>query len=89
MESDVCAAQVASLQMKVMNEAKLVDSRTQELLAEWAREKPVAGSLRPEVALRSLAILESKLNKLVDDRGSIQRAKEALEMSDTGVLHLV
>ena len=33
--------QVASLQMKVISEDKLVESRTGELLTEWEKEKPV------------------------------------------------
>ena len=33
--------QVASLQMKVISEDKLVESRTTELISEWEKEKPV------------------------------------------------
>ena len=33
--------QVASLQMKVISEDKVVESRTGELLSEWEKEKPV------------------------------------------------
>jgi len=33
--------QVASLQMKVISEDKVVESRTGELLTEWEKEKPV------------------------------------------------
>lgn len=37
--------QVASLQMKVISEDKVVESRTGELLSEWEKEKPVEVSL--------------------------------------------
>ena len=33
--------QVASLQMKVISEDKVVESRTGELLTEWEKEKPI------------------------------------------------
>ena len=33
--------QVASLQMKVISEDKVVESRTNDLLAEWEKDKPV------------------------------------------------
>jgi len=53
--------QVASLQMKVISEDKVVESRTGELLTEWEKEKPVEvcymphfidpGALHPEFVL--------------------------------------
>ena len=33
--------QVASLQMKIVAEDKLVEGKTQELLSEWEKDKPV------------------------------------------------
>ena len=34
-------AQVGSLQMKIVAEDKVVEQKTQDLLQEWEREKPV------------------------------------------------
>ncbi|KAG7269475.1 LOW QUALITY PROTEIN: hypothetical protein CRUP_009988 [Coryphaenoides rupestris] len=45
-----------------------------------------AGSLRPEDALQSLTIYEGKFGRLKDDREKCARAKEALELTDTGLL---
>jgi dynein heavy chain 1, cytosolic len=33
--------QVASLQMKVISEDKIVENRTSDLMAEWEKEKPI------------------------------------------------
>ena len=34
-------AQVGSLQMKIVAEDKVVEKKTQDLLQEWEREKPI------------------------------------------------
>ncbi|CAM9594499.1 unnamed protein product [Lampetra planeri] len=78
--------QVASLQLKIVQEDRAVEARTGELLAEWERGKPVAGNLRPEEALQTLTIYEGKFGRLKDDRDKCSRAKEALELTDTGLL---
>lgn len=44
------------------------------------------GSLRPEEALQSLTIYEGKFGRLKDDREKCAKAKEALELTDTGFL---
>ena len=77
-------SQVASLQMKVVNEDRLVESRTGELLTEWDREKPVHGTLKPETALKLLNIVESKFQRVREERANVQRAKEALELVEPG-----
>ncbi|XP_014066736.1 cytoplasmic dynein 1 heavy chain 1 isoform X2 [Salmo salar] len=78
--------QVANLQMKIVQEDKAVEGRTIDLLADWEKTKPVAGGLRPEEALQSLTIYEGKFGRLKDDRDKCSRAKEALELTDTGLL---
>ncbi|KAL0969613.1 hypothetical protein UPYG_G00229830 [Umbra pygmaea] len=78
--------QVANLQMKIVQEDRAVEGRTIDLLADWEKTKPVAGALRPEEALQSLTIYEGKFSRLKDDRDKCSRAKEALELTDTGLL---
>ncbi|CAH8838540.1 unnamed protein product [Trichobilharzia szidati] len=79
-------SQVASLQMKVVAEDKIVEGKTSELLLSWDKEKPIAGNLKPEEAVSQLTILEGKFNRLREERDNIQRAKEALELTESGVL---
>ncbi|XP_077971534.1 cytoplasmic dynein 1 heavy chain 1-like isoform X1 [Styela clava] len=78
--------QVASLQMKIVTEDRAVEQRTSDLLSDWERGKPVAGHLRPEEALRSITIFEGKFQRLQDDRTNLVKAKEALELSDAGMV---
>uniref|UniRef100_A0A8C1TYY4 Cytoplasmic dynein 1 heavy chain 1 n=1 Tax=Cyprinus carpio TaxID=7962 RepID=A0A8C1TYY4_CYPCA len=78
--------QVANLQMKIVQEDRAVENRTTDLLSDWEKTKPVAGSLRPEEALQSLTIYEGKFGRLKDDREKCAKAKEALELTDTGLL---
>ncbi|XP_073494500.1 cytoplasmic dynein 1 heavy chain 1 isoform X2 [Phyllobates terribilis] len=78
--------QVANLQMKIVQEDRAVESRSIDLLTDWEKTKPVTGSLRPEEALQALTIYEGKFGRLKDDREKCAKAKEALELTDTGLL---
>ncbi|ELK01220.1 Cytoplasmic dynein 1 heavy chain 1, partial [Pteropus alecto] len=78
--------QVANLQMKIVQEDRAVESRTTDLLTDWEKTKPVKGTLRPEEALQALTIYEGKFGRLKDDREKCAKAKEALELTDTGLL---
>lgn len=44
------------------------------------------GNLRPEEALQSLTIYEGNFSRLKIEREKCARAKEALELTDTGLL---
>ena len=44
------------------------------------------GNLRPEEALQALTIYEGKFGRLKDDREKCAKAKEALELTDMGLL---
>ena len=76
--------QVNSLQVKIIAEDKAVEGRTQDYLQEWEKNKPVEGALRPDTALQKLAIFESKYSRLKEERDNVSKAKEALELQETG-----
>ena len=76
--------QVNSLQVKIIAEDKAVEGRTQDYLQEWEKNKPVEGALRPDDALQKLAIFESKYSRLKEERDNVSKAKEALELQETG-----
>ncbi|MFN1240418.1 hypothetical protein ACKYVA_22135, partial [Paenibacillus larvae] len=63
-----------------------MESRNTDLLTDWEKTKPVTGNLRPEEALQALTIYEGKFGRLKDDREKCAKAKEALELTDTGLL---
>ena len=76
--------QVNTLQVKIIAEDKAVEGRTQDYLQEWEKNKPVEGALRPDAALQKLAIFESKYSRLKEERDNVSKAKEALELQETG-----
>ncbi|KPM05539.1 dynein heavy chain, cytoplasmic-like protein [Sarcoptes scabiei] len=77
--------QITSLQVKIVAEDKLVESKSVDFLNEWDRGKPVQGSINPKEALNRLTIFETKFNHLHEDRDNIMRAKEALELLEPNV----
>lgn len=78
--------QVASLQMKIVSEDQVVETRTSDLLSEWEKGKPTSGGAKPDAALSSIAIFEGKFSRLKEDRDNVTKAKEALELIDPGIL---
>ena len=76
--------QVATLKQKIIKESVSVEQRGDEVINEWDQSKPVQGTMKPENALTSLSLFESKLTRLKDDRENIIRAIEALEITDQG-----
>ncbi|KAG8185039.1 hypothetical protein JTE90_017062 [Oedothorax gibbosus] len=78
--------QVASLQVKIVAEDKAVEARTNDVLNEWEKSKPVEGSLKPQEAMGHLSLFESKFSRLKEDRDNVMRAKEALELQEPGLL---
>lgn len=69
-----------ALQVKIVAEDKVVESRTADLLGEWEKSKPVEGSIRPSDALRQLQAFETKFLRLKEERDNVAKAKEALEL---------
>ncbi|CAI4230233.1 unnamed protein product [Auanema sp. JU1783] len=78
-------SQISNLQTKISEEDELVEKRTLETLSEWERSKPVEGSHRPQDALSSITQFEQKMQKLSEDRDKMRKARNALDMADTGV----
>ncbi|XP_052105179.1 cytoplasmic dynein 1 heavy chain 1-like isoform X5 [Mytilus californianus] len=78
--------QVASLQMKIVSEDKIVESKTHDMLSEWEKEKPIEGELMPDSAMKALTIFEGKFGRLKEERDNVSKAKEALELSEPGQL---
>lgn len=76
------------LQVKIISEDQAVEERTSEFLGEWEKGKPIQGSVRPDAALKSLAVYEGKLGRLKEDRSNVAKAKEALELVEQGMLKM-
>ena len=84
----MCLIQVSMLQVKIIAEDQAVEERTTEFLNDWDKTKPIQGSTRPDAALKSLAVYEGKLSRLKEDRSNVAKAKEALELTEQGIVYM-
>ncbi|KAH9824444.1 dynein heavy chain, N-terminal region 1-domain-containing protein [Melampsora americana] len=71
------------LQMKIVAEDKVVQSKIESLIADWEKEKPISGELKPDVAMNSINSFETRVNRLQDEHSQVCRAKEALDLEHT------
>jgi dynein heavy chain 1 len=94
-KSDSLASQIPALQMKIIEEEKLIDQKIRDLAGDWNNNKPVqgkrifkefsllVGNIRHTTALDSLKIFEQRIQKLKTDSDRVRRAKEALNLDQT------
>ena len=75
-------SQIASLQLRIVSEDKVVEEKTADLLSDWDRGKPISPTVKPADALNSLTIFSTKFKRIEDDRENQRQAKEALELTD-------
>lgn len=73
-------AQLGSLQMRVVEEDRMLEQRVLNVLADWEKNKPVGGSVAPDAAVNTLAIYESRFTKIREELDSMAKAKEALDL---------
>jgi len=72
--------QVGALQMKIVDEDRAMDRRVAELLADWDRSKPVQGDVKPDQAVQTIAIFETRFTRLKEEGDALSRAKHALDL---------
>lgn len=72
--------QTDALRARMSAEAQIVRDKITEILLQWNEEKPVAGTIQPDVAMATLGLFETKITKLHDEATMVSRAKEALDL---------
>jgi dynein heavy chain 1 len=75
--------QTDALRAKIIAEDKVVIDKITEIAAQWNEEKPVSGTIAPDVASATLASFESRITKLQDESMMVAKAKEALDLPST------
>ncbi|KAK3319356.1 dynein heavy chain, N-terminal region 1-domain-containing protein [Apodospora peruviana] len=75
--------QTDALRAKINAEEKVVIDKIAETTAQWNEEKPVSGTIAPDVASATLSSFESRITKLQDESAMVARAKEALDLPAT------
>lgn len=73
--------QIAGLQLKILAEDGTMHEKIGTIEMEWAQNKPIQGSVKPDSAIESIAIFESRVERLQGDQDLIWRAKQALGMT--------
>jgi len=87
-QSQAVGNQSASLRTKIEAEDQIVAQRTQELLAQWVSDKPIAGSIEPEHATTVLGSFEARAKALATDAELLSKAKEALGLASRKISDL-
>ncbi|KAI7869607.1 dynein heavy chain [Mucor mucedo] len=75
--------QIAGLQMKIVAEDKVVEQKIRDICAEWEKNKPVQGDIKPDIATNTLSIFEGRVTRLKEEYDMVCRAKEALDLEQT------
>ncbi|KAK7927737.1 dynein heavy chain [Apiospora marii] len=76
--------QTDALKAKIVAEDKVVTEKIAEIAIQWNEEKPVSGTIAPEVASETLSSFEARINKLQGESEMVGKAKEALDLPASG-----
>lgn len=79
-KNDSLASQIPSLQLKIIEEEKIIHQRIKDLINDWNNSKPLAGNIKYTTALETLKIFEGRISKVKGDYERVQKAKLALEI---------
>ncbi|KAK9242644.1 dynein heavy chain, N-terminal region 1-domain-containing protein [Lipomyces tetrasporus] len=82
-KSKIVMEQLDTLRTKIFAEHKLVLDQVNRAVNDWNSEKPVTGTIAPEVAFVTLEKFDRRLTNLKNDQDLILSAKEALEIELT------
>lgn len=68
------------MRANILAQDKAVSEKIAEIAAQWNEEKPVSGTIQPDVASVTLTSFETRITSLQDRLQELIKAKEALEM---------
>ena len=72
--------QTDALRAKIDAEDRVVNDKIAEITNQWNDEKPVSGTIAPDVASATLSSFETRITKLQEESAMVARAKEALDL---------
>ncbi|KAI8958673.1 cytoplasmic dynein heavy chain [Daldinia sp. FL1419] len=79
-KAKVVQDQTDALKAKIIAEDKVVMDKITDIATEWNSEKPVSGTIAPDVASATLTSFESRITKLQEEFDMVSKAKEALDL---------
>ncbi|KAK4240895.1 dynein heavy chain, N-terminal region 1-domain-containing protein [Achaetomium macrosporum] len=72
--------QTDALRAKIIAEDKVILDKINEIAQQWNEEKPVSGTIAPDVASATLSDFEIKITRLQEESAMVVKAKEALDL---------
>ncbi|KAK5628509.1 hypothetical protein RRF57_004225 [Xylaria bambusicola] len=79
-KAKVVQDQTDALKAKILAEDQVVTEKIAEIGVQWNKEKPVSGTIAPDVASATLASFETRITQLQKDFEMVSKAKEALDL---------
>ena len=85
----VVQEQTDALRAKILAEDKIISEKASEVVAQWNEDKPVSGTIAPEVASSTLSSFQSRLTALHNESELVSKAKEALDLPSSSNGNLI
>lgn len=79
-KSRIMEEQSDAIRANITAQDKLVNERIAEIICRWNEEKPVSGTIQPDVASAILSSFEARIASLQDDFLQVVKAKDALDI---------
>ena len=79
-KSKIIEDQSDALRAKLIAEDKALTEKISDIASQWNEEKPVSGTIAPDVASATLASFESRITAIQNESAMIAKAKEALDL---------
>ncbi len=78
--SKILEDQSDAMRAKIIAQEKFVIDKITDIANQWNEEKPVSGTIPPDVASATLASFESRITKVQEESAMVAKAKEALDL---------
>jgi dynein heavy chain 1, cytosolic len=82
-KAKIVQEQTDALRAKIIAEDKIITDKIVDIASQWNEEKPVSGTIPPDVASATLASFESRITSLQSDAAMLATAKENLDLPVT------
>jgi len=79
-KSKIIDDQTDALRSKILAEGGLITQKAVELSEQWDQEKPVSGTISPDIAVTTLDKFDSAFTQLNEQITMVAKAKEALDL---------
>ncbi|KAK5998324.1 Dynein heavy chain [Cladobotryum mycophilum] len=79
-KSRIMEEQSDAMRANIIAQDKLILERIGEIVSQWNEEKPVSGTIQPDVASATLTTFETRITALQEEFQQVVKAREALDI---------